>query len=237
MAEVVDVRGVKQYKPRLPTLPRDFKELYRFNEDNVEWLANTFLGATEETRGGALSSVHKMKICLRYLADPGYQKGIGQELGIDQATVSRTVTEVVDSIVVQANQWIKFPTSNNEIIEAKLLWQSKFRFPTAIGVLDCTHVGIQKPNRHGDEYINRKGNPTLNVQATCDASERFTSVDVSWPGSVHDSRIWKNSHVRGVLANRANVVLLADSGYGIEPCLMTPFTNPTPGAELKKISG
>lgn len=143
------------------------------------------------------------------------------------------MTEVVDSIVVQANQWIKFPTSNNEIIEAKLLWQSKFRFPTAIGVLDCTHVGIQKPNRHGDEYINRKGNPTLNVQAPCDASERFTSVDVSWPGSVHDSRIWKNSHVRGVLANRANVVLLADSGYGIEPCLMTPFTNPTPGAELK----
>ncbi|KAG8299208.1 hypothetical protein J6590_106527 [Homalodisca vitripennis] len=90
MADVVDMRDVKQYKPRLPTLPRDFKELHRFNEDNVEWLANRFLVATVETRGGALSSVHKTKICLRYLADPGYQKGIGQELGIDQATVSRS---------------------------------------------------------------------------------------------------------------------------------------------------
>ncbi|XP_046684573.1 putative nuclease HARBI1 [Homalodisca vitripennis] len=182
MADVVDVRDVKQYKPRLPTLPRYFKELYLFNEDNVEWLANRVLVATKETRGGALSSVHKMTICLRYLADPGYQKGIGQELGIDQETVSRSVSEVVDSIVAQANQWIKFPTTNNEIMEAKQLWRRKFRFPTAIGVVDCTHVGIQKPYLHGDEYINRKGKPTLNVQATCDASEKFISVDVSWPG-------------------------------------------------------
>ncbi|CAH2021112.1 unnamed protein product, partial [Acanthoscelides obtectus] len=40
---------------------------------------------------------------------------------------------------------------------------------------------ILKPNRHGDEYINRKGKPTLNVQATCDAREMFTSVIVTWP--------------------------------------------------------
>ncbi|CAH1999705.1 unnamed protein product [Acanthoscelides obtectus] len=60
----------------------------------------------------------------------------------------------------------------------------------------------------------------------------FTSVDVSWPGSVHDSRIWRNSQTRSQLINKANVVLLGDDGYGIEPCLMTPFRNPTPGAEI-----
>ncbi|KAG8317660.1 hypothetical protein J6590_023005 [Homalodisca vitripennis] len=63
-------------------------------------------------------------------------------------------------------------------MEAKQLWQRKVRFPTAVGVVDCTHVGIQKPYLHGDEYINRKRKPTLNVQATCDASEKFTSVDI-----------------------------------------------------------
>lgn len=47
--------------------------------------------------------------------------------------------------------------------------------------------------------INRKGKPTLNVQATCDGDEIFTSIDVSWPGSVHDARIWKNSLTRGSL--------------------------------------
>ncbi|XP_044745098.1 putative nuclease HARBI1 [Coccinella septempunctata] len=173
-----------------------------------------------------------MKICLRYLSDPGYQTGIGQELGVSQATVSRTVTAVIDSIVAQSNQWIKFPSTSSELMDAKHLWQSKYRFPTAIGVVDCTHIGILKPKRHGDEYVNRKGHPTLNMQATCDAREMFTSVDVSWPGSVRDSRIWRNSQIRVHLQNKKNVVLLADEGYGIEPWLMTPFRNPYSGPEL-----
>ncbi|CAH1990869.1 unnamed protein product [Acanthoscelides obtectus] len=105
-----------------------------------------------------------MKICLRYLGDPGYQQGIGQELGVSQATVSRTVDRVVNSIVAQSNEWIKFPTTNHMV--AKRTWQSMYKFPTAIGVIECTHIGILKPNRHGDEYINRKGKHTLNVQAT-----------------------------------------------------------------------
>ncbi|CAH1989586.1 unnamed protein product [Acanthoscelides obtectus] len=143
-----------------------------------------------------------MKICQRYLGDPRYQEGIGQELGVGQATVSRTVDRVVSSIVAQSNEWMKFPTTNHELMEAKRIWQSMYKFPTAIGVIDGTHIGILKSNRHGDEYINRKGKPTLNVQATCDAREMFTSADVSWPGSVHDSKIWKNSQTRSQLINK-----------------------------------
>ncbi|CAH1987848.1 unnamed protein product [Acanthoscelides obtectus] len=164
-----------------------------------------------------------MKICVRYLGDPGYKQGIGQELGVTQPTVSRTVDRVVNSIVAQSNEWIKIPTSNHELMEANRIWQNMYKFPSAIGVIDCTHIGILKSNRHADQYINRKGKPTLNVQETCDVREMFTSVDVSWPGSVHDSRIWRNSQTRSQLG---------DDGYGIEPCLMTPFRNPTPGAEI-----
>lgn len=161
--------------PRLPTHECDFKALYRFEERHVQWIANRFLGTSDETRGGALSSFHRMKICLRYLSDPGFQKGIGQELGISQATVSRTVNTVVDSIIAHANEWIKFPTTNVEIVKAKEEWQRKYTFPTAIGVIDCTHIRILKPQQHGDEYINRKGTSNLNVQATCNAKEEFTS--------------------------------------------------------------
>ncbi|CAH2003490.1 unnamed protein product [Acanthoscelides obtectus] len=143
-----------------------------------------------------------MKICLRYLGDPGCQQGFGQELGVSQATVSRTVDRVVNSIVAQSNEWIKFPTTNHELMEAKRIWQSLYKFPTAIGVI---HMGSLKPNRHGDEYINRKGKPTLNVQATCDAREMFTSIDVSWPGSVHDSRIWRNSQTRSQLRTSKSI--------------------------------
>ncbi|CAH1987270.1 unnamed protein product [Acanthoscelides obtectus] len=129
-----------------------------------------------------------MQICVRYLRDPAYQQGIGKKLGVSQATVSRTVDTLVNSI--------KFKTTNHELMEAKQIWQSMYKCPTAIGVIDCTHIGILKLNRHGDEYINRKGKPPLNVQATCDSREMFTSIDVSLPRSVHDSRIWRNSKTR-----------------------------------------
>ncbi|CAH1982352.1 unnamed protein product [Acanthoscelides obtectus] len=77
-----------------------------------------------------------MKACQRYLGVPGYQQGIGQELGVSQSTVSRTVDRVVNSIVAQSNEWIKFPTTNHELMEAKRIWQSMYKFPTAIVVID-----------------------------------------------------------------------------------------------------
>nr|CAI5837955.1 unnamed protein product [Callosobruchus analis] len=42
------------------------------------------------------------------------------------------------------------------------------------------HVRISKPAQFGDEYINRKGFASINVQA----QEKFTSVDVQWPKKV-----------------------------------------------------
>ncbi|CAH1977475.1 unnamed protein product [Acanthoscelides obtectus] len=60
------------------------------------------------------------------LGDPGYQQAIGQELGVSQATVSRTMDRVVKNIVAQSNEWIKFPTTNHELMEAKRIWQSMF---------------------------------------------------------------------------------------------------------------
>jgi uncharacterized membrane protein required for colicin V production len=55
--------------------------LYRFRDENVQWIAEHFLGnEDEETRGGALSSLMKMKILLRYVADSGIKNNIIQNL-------------------------------------------------------------------------------------------------------------------------------------------------------------
>jgi nuclease HARBI1 len=98
-----------------------------------------------------------------------------------------------------------------------------------LGVIDCTHIKIKKAPIHGDEYINRKGYHSINVQATCNSDEWFTSVDASWPGSVHDSRIWSNSEICNIARNdfqRSQALILGDEGYGIAPWLMVPFRNP-----------
>nr|CAH7757204.1 unnamed protein product [Callosobruchus chinensis] len=119
-----------------------------------------------------------MKIFLRYVGDPGYQTGEAEDIG-DHQTSEKCV------------QWIKFPSTPADVTEAKKRWQRKYTFPCAVGAIDCTHIEIKKPPLHGDECINRKKSHSINVQATSNADEWFTSVDASWPGSVHDSRIWE----------------------------------------------
>nr|CAH7714305.1 unnamed protein product [Callosobruchus chinensis] len=67
-------------------------------------------------------------------------------------------------------------------------------------------------------HINHKEYHSINVQATCNADEWFTSVDPSWLGSVHDSRIWSNSEICNIAKRgfqRSNVLLLV--------WLMVPF--------------
>jgi hypothetical protein len=86
----------------------------------------------------------------------------------------------------------------------------------------------------GDEYVNRKGFPSINVQATCNEKYIFTSIDASWPGSVHDSRVLKNSSLYQLLLNGHHAsVILADEGYGISPFIMTPFKNAITNVEKR----
>jgi hypothetical protein len=114
-----------------------------------------------------------------------------------------------------------------EVREAQTSWTEKYKMPGAIGAIDCSHFQILKPSiqNKGDEYINRKAYASFNVQATCNSKDEFTSVDARWPGSVHDSRIFRNSDIYQVLKTTQNLghYLLGDSGYGIAPWLMTPF--------------
>lgn len=225
MAMYMNVRKEKVYNERRKI--SDCKNLLRFETNSVEFLTQEFLPESYETRGGALSPRRKMEIFLRYVGDPGFQSGIAEDLGVHRTTVCKTINEVLDSIVEKAPNWIKFPSTIQEVNEAKLLWQTRFNLPTVIGALDCTHIEIKKPTLFGDEYINRKGYASINVQATCDANEKFTSISAEWPGSVHDARIWRRCAMRGVISQfNGSACLLGDSGYGIAPWLITPFKPP-----------
>lgn len=210
---------------------RNCKQLLRFESNSIDFLAAEFLNETD-SRGGALSPRKQMEIFLRFVADPGFQSGIAEDFGVHRTTACKTISYVMNKIIDRSGNWIHFPSTAAEVNEAKLLWQENYRMPSVIGALDCTHVVIRKPVLHGDEYINRKGDITLNVQATCGGRERFTSLTAEWPGSVHDARIWRTSPIRGIMSRfDGGACLLGDSGYGLSPWLITPFKPPTNGGE------
>ena len=62
-----------------------------------------------------------------------------------------------------------------------------------LGCIDGTHVVIDPPTLRKDDYIDRKGNVSLNLQAVCNEQKKFIDIFVGYPGSCHDSWVFKNS--------------------------------------------
>ncbi|KAL1250636.1 hypothetical protein QQF64_018432, partial [Cirrhinus molitorella] len=71
-------------------------------------------------------------------------------------------------------------------------------FPNVVRCIDGTHIPIIAPNENEADFVNRKSIHSINVQIICDASHIITSVEAKLPGSVHDSRIYRES----TLSNR-----------------------------------
>ncbi|XP_062583945.1 putative nuclease HARBI1 [Saccostrea cucullata] len=85
-------------------------------------------------------------------------------------------------------------------------------------------VKIIAPKVNEADYICRKGYYAINVQMMCDARFKIRDVVAKWPGSVHDSRIFRESHLCRVMEEgQLQGVLLGDSGYGLKPYLLTPY--------------
>ncbi|XP_068177256.1 putative nuclease HARBI1 [Antennarius striatus] len=93
------------------------------------------------------------------------------------------------------------------------------RFPNVIGCIDGTHIPIKAPSQDDGAFVNRKSVHSINVQIIFDAEYRITNVVAKWPGSVHDSRIYREF----------DGVLLGDRAYPCQPWLLPPYPDPEPG--------
>uniref|UniRef100_A0A131YY73 Nuclease HARBI1 n=1 Tax=Rhipicephalus appendiculatus TaxID=34631 RepID=A0A131YY73_RHIAP len=72
--------------------------------------------------------------------------------------------------------------------------------------------------------MSRKGFYALNAMITCDADLWILDVNPCFPGSCHDSWVWRRNQLRRDLESelRPGECLLGDSGYPLEPWLLIP---------------
>nr|CAI5848815.1 unnamed protein product [Callosobruchus analis] len=97
-------------------------------------------------------------------------------------------------------------------------------FPNVISAIDGTHIRIDRPENDPESYINRKGYYSIQMQVVCDHTCKILDVFVGYPGSVHDSRVYRNSPLKQNLQQKCGrYFLLGDSGYPLENNLLTPY--------------
>ncbi|XP_037523733.2 putative nuclease HARBI1 [Rhipicephalus sanguineus] len=175
-------------------------------------------------------------------------RAVGSEefIGLSQPSVSDTIHEVAHAIAVVGGQkrWVAFPETSQAKERTKASFARLGRIPGVLGRVDGTLIAIQKPHglSPGDtaNYMSRKGFYALNTMITCDADLWILDINPCFPGSCHDSWVWRRSSLRRHVGAelRLGECLLGDSGYPLEPWLMTPVlgrpASGTPESEYNK---
>ncbi|XP_071652749.1 putative nuclease HARBI1 [Temnothorax longispinosus] len=215
----------------------EFKRRYRFNKESVLY---GILPRIEEglakinNRGLPIPPVMQLLICLRY-ATASFQLFLGNTMTVSQPTISRIVSRVTLLIASLLKEYIKMPQDEERRNENRRLFNDLGKGNGAIGLpgvdgaIDCTHVRLvdTRFQNISEIYRNRKGYFSLNVQTVVGPRMEFLDIVPEWPGSAHDSRIFRTSllYIR-YIENQLDGILVGDRGYPCLPFLMTPVSNP-----------
>ena len=106
-------------------------------------------------------------VALRFYATGSFFQVVGDTVGVDKSTVSRTVERVSTALAAKAGRFIKWPSADKKK-EIKTGFFEKGGFPGVIGCIDGTHVRVAAPSEDEPSYVNRKGYHSINTQAICD---------------------------------------------------------------------
>ncbi|CAH2096928.1 unnamed protein product [Euphydryas editha] len=209
----------------------EFYARYRFTPHTVKNIILPMLEpdlSHRTKRGLPFAPEVMILLTLRYFATGTFQKLEGDVMDICQQSVSRIVAKVSTLLARKMKDFVKFPTTHNDVNKVKQAFYDIAEFPGVIGCIDCTHIKIRSPGGISSEvYRNRKGWFSINVQVVTGPNLEFYDVVARWPGSTHDSFIYNSSSVKQRL-NTGTIqgLLLGDSGYAISNVLLTPFLSP-----------
>ncbi|XP_056604835.1 putative nuclease HARBI1 [Triplophysa dalaica] len=230
------LRRERIVRPRLDVLsyPEDFLfERYRFSLQSITYI-HTLLHPyiTNLTRRGrALTSEQILCMALRFFANGSFLYNTGDAEHVSKATVCRAIRKVCLALKHFLHIFVKFP-GHKPVRAIKEEFHMIAGFPNVIGCLDGTHIPIIAPSQNEADYVNRKSIHSINVQIICDAAHIITNVETKWPGSVHDSRIYRESSLSNRMGQgEMDGLLLGDRGYPCQPTLMTPYPEPEPGPQ------
>ncbi|KAL5246154.1 hypothetical protein ACI65C_013562 [Semiaphis heraclei] len=175
-----------------------------------------------------IPSLLKLLAVLRYYGTGNFQIVIGDLVGIIQPTISRCIKYISKIIASKLPTFVKFPATLEEKIHNQVLFSNIAGFVGVDGTVDCTHIPILNPGgNQGENFRNRKGIFSINVQIVSGPRCEILDIVARWPGSVHDSRIFSNSNVNIIYEQKQLPGhILGDGGYPQIGYLFTPVRNP-----------
>ncbi|XP_033971714.1 protein ALP1-like [Trematomus bernacchii] len=157
---------------------------------------------------------------------------VSRAFQVPLSTVHRLVHQGVEDIAALRQSVIRLPAGPEleEVGQGFQQLANSPAFSSCVGAIDGCHIRIKTPpGPSGQDYINRKLFPSIQLQAVCDGKGKFLQTFVGFPGSVHDTRVLKTSTLyKEALYPPPGYFIVGDGGY---PCIVHPITVVTPYRE------
>lgn len=173
-----------------------------------------------------------MIIFLYWLACGAAYRVVSKSFDVPRSTIHRIIHRILNRIVALLPQIVRLPPVHQlDAIGLQFARKAESAvFRQCVGAIDGCHIRTECPRHLHDQYYNRKQFYSLNLQALVDDSGKFIDIVSGYPGSVHDSRVFRNSQLYNErLYPPEGYFIIGDGGY---PCrrnplaILTPYRNP-----------
>ncbi|XP_036318780.1 putative nuclease HARBI1 isoform X1 [Rhagoletis pomonella] len=219
--EVIDGYSEEEFESHM-RLRRSTAELL------IERYASSILPKTHSGGRESLPPKKRVFIYIWYLSNAITFRKLADLFRVSISTVWSAVNSVSAWIISVGHEYIKWP-EGTMAKEIQKKFQAKSGIPGVIGVIDCTHIRIKTPRVNKENYLNRKNQYSLVLQAVVDADKRFIDITCGEPGSLNDIRVLRRSNLYATAQSDLqnlfpnNSFILGDLAYPSTSWLVSPF--------------
>ena len=151
---------------------------------------------------------------------------IADRFGISESTAFTTFSRFCTAVVRCSDQYLQWPSKAKQQAIAEDFYQL-CSLPGITGAVDGTHIALMAPRQSPEDYVNRKGFHSINLQLVVAADKTILRAYCGFPGSVHDSRVLQNSEFFYDAPELINdeCYIIGDSAYPLKKWLVVPYKN------------
>ena len=209
---------------------QEFKRHFRLTKNSVTRLCDMLEEdlSFESNRGMPISPIVQICITLNHYAGGHFQRISGWCAGVSQNGARLSLQRVTEALVRRKGEFVYMPDSNTMQETAERM-QDKFNLPRFAFAVDGCQVQFTNaprklpPNKVAQQFWCRKQFYSINVQVV--GNDKFIyDLDVGWPGSTHDARVWNRSLVKRHIEQQKRFLLAGDSGYPTSENLVKPYS-------------
>lgn len=108
----------------------------------------------------------------------------------DGGTIDRIISRVFEAILSLESKYLHWPSSEER---STLIEKTMHELPYCIMYTDGTEIELaEAPTFDRDSYLSRNKVFAIKLQGTCDCTKMVRHINVGYPGSAHDARIFNN---------------------------------------------